>query len=395
MPIQRTKRRDHGTGSFRNKNGSEYFVFRPVPGRPQKWVKIGKSGELGRKVKEKKAREILASYVPPDEREAVTYKRAGDLLIKKLESLDRSPATIEAYESTMRCHFEDWHERDVRTITRKDVERKQLALRRVGAPKSVNNWIGNAKAIFNFCVKEGWIDRSPGEHVENIKIKKQEGILFLTAADLRKLLAAVPDDELGQMEKVMYEVDFETGQRMGEIRAVRWEDLDYFAERVNIERSNNGRRGEIDGPTKGGKPRSVPMTRRSRDLLEGWFRNSKYRAPSDRIFCHPETGKAYDRSKLRKRFKAACLKAGIGPFKDIKRKDGHLETVTRQTFHSLRRSYGTTLAKGGAKAIEIKENMGHTRIEQTEKYMGFAPDSGEAERFGAMFEAERIAALAD
>ncbi len=394
MPDQRTKKRPHGTGSFKDKNGSEYFVFRPVPGKPQKWTKIGAIGELTRKAKEAKGRDIIASYVPPDEGEAVTYKQAADLLIKRLRALGRSEATIECYESYTRCHFEDWHQRDVRTITRKEFEKKQLALRQVGSPKSVNNWIGNAKSIFNFCVREGWRDDSPGEHVDNIKIKNDKGILFLDAADFQKLLAVVPGDELGAMERVMYEVDYESGQRMGEGRAIRWEDLDYFAERFNINRSNNGRSGEEDGPTKGGKPRSVPMTKRSRDLLEEWFKKSRYRAPSDRIFCHPETGKIYDRSKMLKRFKAACVKAGIGPLEGKRRKSGHLETVTKQTFHSLRRSYGTTLAKGGAKPIEIKENMGHTRIEQTEKYMGFAPDLGEAERFGAIFEAERVAAQA-
>lgn len=36
-----------------------------------------------------------------------------------------------------------------------------------------------------------------------------------------------------------------------------------------------------------------------------------------------------------------------------------------------------------AKAIEIKNNMGHTRIEVSEKYMGYAPAGDEADRFGA------------
>lgn len=395
MPVQRNAKRAHGTGGFRDKNGSEYFVFRPVPGKPQKWVKVGKSGELSRKGKEAKAREILTSYIPRKDGEGLTYKQVGAQLVMHLREVkDRSPATIEAYESSMRCHFTDWHDRHIASITQEDVERKQAELRRKRSPKSVNNWMGNAKAIFNFAVRKRIIDRSPAEHVENLDIKSDRGILFLTSAQLEALCAAIPDDDLGKMEEVLYRTTFEDGLREGEDLALRWEDLDYHADRINVHRANSGRTGQVDGPTKSGKPRQVPMTKHVRDLFEEHFKRSNYCAPADRIFCHPETGKLYDRSRLLKRFKAACLVAGIGPFKDIKRKDGHIETVTEQTFHSLRRSYGTALARGGAKAIEIKNNMGHTRIEVSEKYMGYAPAGDEADRIGAMFEAQRAAALA-
>jgi integrase len=389
MRSERIEKRPYGSGSFREKNGSDYYVFR-ANGK-QIWRKIGRVGALGRTAKEAKAREIRAAYVPPKDGESITYKQAGDQHLNWLRDVkDRSPATIEAYESSMRVHFEDWHDRDIALITQDDVERKQAALRRVGYPKSVNNWIGNAKAIFNFATRKGWIQASPAEHVENLKVKRTKGILFLDTSQLEKLCDAIPDDYLGPMENAMYRLDFESGLRMGELLALHWEDLDYNAERIHVMRSNSGR-GE-DGPTKSGKPRSVPMTRNVRDLFDEHFKRSQYRAPTDRVFCHPETGRLYDRSKLRKRYKMALLKAGIGPFKDILRKDGHLETVSEQTFHSLRRSYGTALAMGGAKAIEIKENMGHTRIDQTEKYMGYAPGLDEAERIGAMFEALRLAA---
>jgi hypothetical protein len=39
--------------------------------------------------------------------------------------------------------------------------------------------------------------------------------------------------------------------------------------------------------------------------------NAHYQADDDLVFCHPETGKPYDRSKLLKRFKDALDDAGV------------------------------------------------------------------------------------
>jgi integrase len=61
------------------------------------------------------------------------------------------------------------------------------------------------------------------------------------------------------------------------------------------------------------------------------------------------------------------------------------------TFHSLRHSYGTALAMGGIKAIQIKHLMGHSSLSMTDKYMHFAPDLDEAERIGRVFAALREA----
>jgi integrase len=125
-----------------------------------------------------------------------------------------------------------------------------------------------------------------------------------------------------------------------------------------------------------------------RDLFELWFRISHYRAPDDRVFAHPETGRLYDRSKLRKRYSAALLCAGVGP---VEVKEGRNGTYSKPvlTYHSLRHSYGTALAMGGAKAIEIKEPMGHSSLSVTDRYMHFAPDVGQADRIGAIFDGLR------
>jgi integrase/recombinase XerC len=190
----------------------------------------------------------------PKAGESITYREATERLIVYLrDTKGRSPATIEAYECSLRAHFDDWHERDIRTITRGEIEAKQTKMRRKLEPKSVNNHLGNCKAVFKFAVKKNWIDDSPATHVDLLRVPDKGKLKFLTATDLEALCEAVPHDSLGRMEEIMYRVTFETGMRLGEVLALRWHDLDYVAEKITVERANNGRVGEHDGPTKSGR----------------------------------------------------------------------------------------------------------------------------------------------
>jgi integrase len=390
MPRKPSGKRQRGQGSFRTKGNREYFLFRPDGETKQKWFPIGDIGELNLKEREAKAREIMQTYKPPPKGVSVTYGEAFSQMISfKREVKERSEATLECYVSSNRCHFADWKNRDIRTITEREVEDRQAKIKRKLKPKSVNNHIGNCKAVFEHAVKKGWLDESPAKHVEPLDNPDPGKLKFMTVAELETLCKAVPADTLGFMEEIMYRVTFETGMRQGEVLALRWYDLDWSANKITIERANNGRTGERDGPTKNKKPRTVPMTRRLRDLFEELFRISHYKAPEDRIFCHPETGKLYDRSKCRKRLEACYLKSGVGGYVMKKNKAGKSYRKAVLTFHSLRHSFGSALAMGGRKAIEIKELMGHQSLAMTDKYMHFAPDLDQADQIGAVFEALR------
>ena len=52
-------------------------------------------------------------------------------------------------------------------------------------------------------------------------------IRYLRVEELEALLRAVPDDELGRMERVLYLTAAMTGMRRGECVALRWRDVDW------------------------------------------------------------------------------------------------------------------------------------------------------------------------
>jgi integrase len=78
----------------------------------------------------------------------------------------------------------------------------------------------------------------------------------------------------------------------------------------------------------------------------------------DLVFGHPRMGMPLDRSKVRKRFKAAVKRAGV---RDVR-------------FHDLRHTFGTRMAAVGVPMRTLQEWMGHADFETTLIYADYSPD---------------------
>jgi hypothetical protein len=102
-----------------------------------------------------------------------------------------------------------------------------------------------------------------------------------------------------------------------------------------------------DGKSELSTRRSVPMADRLARELDGWSRRTAYCGEDELVFAHPETGNPLDRSKVTKRFKAACKTAGVRAVR----------------FHDLRHTFGTRLAATGQPIRSIQEFLGHARCE--------------------------------
>jgi integrase len=134
-------------------------------------------------------------------------------------------------------------------------------------------------------------------------------IRFLDGAELEALLRATPDDLLGPTEYALYLTAAMTGLRQGELLALRWQDVDWTAGLVRVRR--NYTRGEFGTPKSRRSSRAVPLADRAAGELHRHYQRSAYAADSDLVFCHPQSGRPYDASKLRVRFKLALRRAGV------------------------------------------------------------------------------------
>lgn len=179
-------------------------------------------------------------------------------------------------------------------------------------------------------------------------------------AEVEALIRAVPDDAIGDMERVLYLTAAMTGLRQGELIALRWRDVDWSAGVVRVRRTRT--RGQLGTPKSRRSSRAVPMNDRLAGELERHFQRSAFQTDDDLPFAHPETGNPYDPSKMRSRFKAALKAAGI----------------TRPVrLHDLRHTFGTHMARAGVPMRVLQEWLGHRSSQTTEIYADYAPHSHE------------------
>jgi len=142
----------------------------------------------------------------------------------------------------------------------------------------------------------------------------------------------------------------DTGVRFGEAAALRWSDVDLESETPTARIVRGSARGII-GPTKTGRVRTVPLTRRTCSGLRALDRRN------DLVFARLDGGVA--------RSEHTC---------DVLQRYCDRAGVPRVGWHGLRHTYATLLCQGGAPLRNVQELLGHTTIVMTSRYAHAAPD---------------------
>jgi integrase len=303
-------------------------------------------------------------------RERVTVEQVGALLLESLQAKGRKRATIETYGSALRIQLVPFFgSRTLDRIGRREIEAFSAHMQKSGrSAKTTLNALGILHSVFEYARREGWVASNPCTLAD--KPRTSDGdpdIRFLEQEEIEALLRAVPDDDLGRVEKRMYLAAAMTGMRQGELLALRWRDIDWPAQRVRIRRSFV--RGEFGAPKSKRSSRSVPLADRLAGQLDLLHRDTAYARDDDLVFAHPHTGKPIDRSRLLKRFKAALRAAEVRPLR----------------FHDLRHTFGTRMAAQGVPMRALQEMMGHRDFKTTLIYADYAPSAREAEWVEAAF----------
>jgi integrase len=167
--------------------------------------------------------------------ERLTVAEAGERYLRQLEGLGRKRSTLQDYRSTLRVHLiPAFGDQELDKVTRKHVQAFMVAKRREGkAQKSVRNWLSTLHSIYAYAEQEGWARGNP---VKLVRRPSDDGadpdVRFLDQTELEALLAAVPADTLGRVERVLYLTAAMTGLRQGELVALRWRDVDWGAGRL-------------------------------------------------------------------------------------------------------------------------------------------------------------------
>lgn len=206
--------------------------------------------------------------------------------------------------------------------------------------KSINNYLGMLSKCLHCAEEWGLIKNAP--RTKHLKVPPQK-FRFLTEEEYNKLL-----EEAQKINREFYEMvlfTLRTGVRVGELMALRWEDIDFDRQNITIRRSIvNG----IIGSPKSNKSRQIPLS----DDIFSVIRNKKRNLKDSNIW-KMETS----RFSLNRKLKRACRRFGF--------KVGG--------WHDLRHTFASKLANNGVALQVIQALLGHSDLKMTQRYAHLEP----------------------
>ena len=215
-----------------------------------------------------------------------------------------------------------------------------LATKKLGASEwTSRKYYGALASALETARRWGLVGTNPFRSVD--KPKAREVVpLFFTKEDFRKLLGAVDNADL----RDLYLCAVCTGLRLGELRSLRWVDIDF-------ERNILSTRNSEIFTTKNRRNRTIPLNEGLRTILL----ERRDRSPSTFVFEY--CGRQMKQDHITEAFKRCVLKAGLNP---------------RLHFHSLRHTFATWLVQAGVSLYEVQKLLGHSSISTTQIYAHLA-----------------------
>ncbi len=231
------------------------------------------------------------------------------------------------------------HIRKPRTVERvRDGRRVEEEWR--PSPSTVRNALLPLRVIFNRATRLGQVLGNPVAGAQLPAVRGGRDRIVAPDAAIA-MLAALSD----ATDRAIWSAAFFAGLRLGELRALHWEDIDFTEGLIRVRRSWDPKAGEVEPKSARGR-RDVPMIARLRDVLTErraacrWTHGLAFGIGSATPFNL--TG-LYGRS--RREWAAAGLDV-ISP-------------------HDARHTYASFLIAAGADFKVIQEAMGHASITTT------------------------------
>jgi len=272
----------------------------------------------------KRERESLLAALR-EQRRAVESAETWDALLDEWLAGRQAAARTVAHDRHLaRRHLNTLEGRRVQDVTARDLARILLAMR-----PTYSEWTRYAayrilKGTFGLAVRRGLLARSPVDGLAGAEIPSQQNkrrVAVLSADDLARLVQAAETPRW----RALFGCAAYAGLRQGEIRALRWQDVDSTAGILRVRRSMLP-----DGTVKTTKTRAgvrdVTLLPGLHRLLREWQLASPNSRPDDLVFSTVD-GRPVAERNIRRALGKAKAAAGLDGLDD------------RLSTHALRHSF--------------------------------------------------------
>jgi integrase/recombinase XerC/integrase/recombinase XerD len=255
-----------------------------------------------------------------------------------------SARTVESYLNDL----SSWEEfLSLRGVDLFDADRKTarswlslLSVRKM-AGSSVNRRLSTLRGFYEYQIRQGRMEENPFREVKNIKTGRKLP-RHLSPLEIEKLLSLTGEDFTGRRDRVLFELLFSTGCRVGELCTL---DIGQI------------RKGTITVRGKGDRDRYVFVGASAQKALEDYLPFRKERAAAD-----PDSSEALILDLKGKRLTPRGVYFLV---EEYARKAGLARKIGP---HAFRHSFATELLNEGADIRVVQELLGHVSLSTTQIY---------------------------
>ena len=240
-----------------------------------------------------------------------------------------------------------------KNISPSDVENYMISLetkqtsngvQRMGDDILQSRW-SSLNTFFDWCVKRGYIDKNPMGVVNRPKNNTEHKVTYLTKAEINKLFKAIErnENEVFKMrDRAIISLALATALRISALVNINIDDIDFGNSVIKVVEKRQ-------------KVREIPIGDNTKNMLEEYveFRKKTYEdIDSSALFLTKNYNRlsVWDANDMLEKY---CDWAGI----------------KRVTFHKMRASSACALAKAGVPVKAIAQQLGHSGIGVTMRYL--------------------------
>ncbi len=221
------------------------------------------------------------------------------------------------------------------------------------APQTIRNAIMPLRVIFRLAIDDGVVTVNPCQRLR-LPANRRGRDRVESPATVAAILAALPDDLRPLWATAAY-----AGLRRGELRALRWGDVDMTAGTIRVERSMDDREGVV-APKSAAGIRTVPILAALRPYLDAHRLRTLLRTGADpapeRLVFASTRGGPFTPTNVDRRARKALRAVGLQPI----------------TLHELRHVAVSSLLAAGLDVKAAQTIAGHADARMTLDRYGHA-----------------------
>jgi integrase len=286
------------------------------------------------------------------------------------------PAATRSYDEALRRRIlPALGDKRLSEVRRADVQAIADALTAEGLSAStVQNQLDPLRVIFRRAIRRDVVSVDP---TKGLELRKPDGRCdrIATPEEARELLDVLPAEDRALWATALY-----AGLRHGELRALRWSDIDLEARVIHVARGWDAKEGEQDGKSAAAR-RTVPLIGRLAPFLAA---HKLATGRDDDALVFGATADApFEPSTVRRRALAAWgWKTGPNPEKTGPRRitvKARADAMERIGLHEARHTFASLMIAAGVNAKALSAIMGHATIAITFDVYGHLMPGGEHE----------------